>query len=144
MQPVNITKDGVTVARSLTRYSTDCRLENIGAKLIIDAAERANEECGDGTTTTSLIAGFLMREGSKLLVGDSRLNSVELRKGMMTTVETLCKILHKMAIPIESTSDQRLRDVALISSNNDSELADMISEVYCKVGKDGTISIQEG
>ena len=102
MQPVNITKDGVTVARSLNKYSIACRLENIGAKLIIDAAERANEECGDGTTTASLIAGYIMKEGSKLLVGNSELNSVELRRGMMTAVDTLCKVLDQNSTSIQS------------------------------------------
>jgi chaperonin GroEL len=102
MQPINITKDGVTVARSLTKYSTDCRLENIGAKLIIDAAERSNDECGDGTTTASLIAGYIMKEGSKLLIGNSQLNSVELRRGLMTAVDKLCTILDEMSKPILS------------------------------------------
>jgi len=144
MQPVTITKDGVTVARSLSRYSTECRLENIGAKLIIDAAERSNEECGDGTTTASLIAGFIMKEGSKLLVGNSSLNSVELRRGILTAVENLCQVLDSVSKPFTSVNDPLLRSVALVSSNNDKELANLISEVYQRVGKDGTISIQEG
>ena len=57
----------MTVARALDKYSSDCRLTNIGAKLVIDASERTNEECGDGTTTATLIAGYVMQEGAKLL-----------------------------------------------------------------------------
>ncbi len=110
----------MTVARSLTKYSSDCRLENIGAKLIIDAAERANEECGDGTTTASLIAGYIMKEGSKLLIGNSQLNSVELRRGLLAAVEVLCKELDVLSRPIKTVSDSLLRSVALVSSNNDS------------------------
>ena len=60
---LQVTKDGVTVAKALNSYSSNCRLTNIGAKLIIDASERANEECGDGTTTATLIGGFLIQEG---------------------------------------------------------------------------------
>ena len=85
-QPVNITKDGVTVARSLNKLSADCRLENVGANLVIDASERANEECGDGTTTCALIAGFIMKEGSKLLTTSSSINPIELRKGIKNAV----------------------------------------------------------
>lgn len=81
-QPVNITKDGVTVARSLNKLSGDCRLTNIGANLVIDASERANEECGDGTTTSALLAGYIMREGSKLLLSSTDINPIELRRGI--------------------------------------------------------------
>jgi chaperonin GroEL (HSP60 family) len=83
-----VTKDGVTVARALNKYSIDCRLKNIGARLVIDASERANEECGDGTTTSSLIAGFILKEGSKLLTASTTgengasINSIQLRRGI--------------------------------------------------------------
>ena len=126
---LQVTKDGVTVARALNSYSSDCRLTNIGAKLIIDASERANEECGDGTTTATLIGGFLIKEGQKLLIGGS-INPVELRRGIKAAVERLCTILDKMAIKIKGGDDPLLRQVALISSNDDSQLADIIQEIH--------------
>jgi chaperonin GroEL len=73
---VQVTKDGVTVARALTSMSSHNRLTNLGAKLVIDAAERANETCGDGTTTSTLIAGYIMSEGVKLLHSGAHLNPV--------------------------------------------------------------------
>ena len=73
----------MTVARALTEYSSENRMINIGAKLVIDAAERANEECGDGTTTSTLIAGYIMSEGAKLLNGArGSINPIELRRGI--------------------------------------------------------------
>lgn len=69
----------------------------MGAKLIIDASERANDECGDGTTTATLLAGFLLAEGQKLLIGSS-LNPVELRRGIKLSVERLCSILDSMSL----------------------------------------------
>lgn len=108
-------------------------MTNIGAKLVIDASERSNDECGDGTTTSSLIAGYLVKEGSKLLASSSsymNLNPVELRKGIHLAVETLVKALDKRSIPLSLGADDPLiRKVAMISSNGDHELADLIAEV---------------
>lgn len=115
----------------------------MGAKLIIDASERANEECGDGTTTATLLAGFLLTEGQKLLIGSS-INPVELRKGIKHSAEKLCSILDSMSLQIKGPEDPLLRQVALISSNQDTELADLIQEIHRKIGLEGTISIQEG
>lgn len=143
--PVQITKDGVTVARSLDNYSSQCRLTNMGAKLVIDAAERANEECGDGTTTSTLVAGYVMQEGSKILMGGKgSINPVELRKGIQKAVEIVCKELDKMSIKLSGSDDPLIKSVALISSNGDVALSDLIYEVHKRIGKDGTISIQEG
>jgi chaperonin GroEL len=121
-QPVNITKDGVTVARSLNKLSADCRLKNIGANLVIDASERANEECGDGTTTSALLAGYIMREGSKLLMSSSSINPIELRRGIQLAVTEVCTELDKMARKIDA-QDPLIKAVAMVSSNGDHELA---------------------
>ncbi len=94
---VKVTKDGVTVARSLSGGQASCRLRNIGAKLIIDASERANEECGDGTTTASLLAGYIMQEGNKLLLSSSDINPIELRRGIQKAVDVICAELEKQA-----------------------------------------------
>jgi len=131
------------VARALQAYSSSCRLTNIGAKLIIDASERANEECGDGTTTATLLAGSLLEEGQKLLIGSS-LNPVELRKGIKHSADKLCSILDTMSLKIQGPEDPLLRQVALISSNQDTHLADLIQEIHSRIGLEGTISIQEG
>ena len=97
LPPIQITKDGATVARALSNYSEHNRLTNIGAKLMIDASERANEECGDVTTTASLIAGYVLSEGSRMLVGgnssggESNVNPLEIRKGIQKAVDVLCR-----------------------------------------------------
>jgi chaperonin GroEL (HSP60 family) len=107
---------------------------------VIDASERANEECGDGTTTSALLAGYIMREGSKLLLSSSSINSIELRRGMQVAVTEVCKELDKMAIQIDS-EDPLLRAVALVSSNGDQELAELIAQIHKRIGQHGTISI---
>ena len=135
-----ITKDGVTVAKSLKQLGSD-PLGRLGAKLIIDAAERTNEVCGDGTTTSTIIASEILKEGLKHL-RMTQLNPIEMRKGIQAAVQTVLKTLDKMAIPISSRQD--IFNVAYISSNGDRQLADLITEVYLKVGIEGTISIQEG
>ena len=130
------------MARALTDYSSHCRLTNMGAKLVIDASERANEECGDGTTTATLVAGFILQEGSKLLMsGGGNINPVELRRGILKGVEVICHELDKMAVQIDGADDPTLRQVALISSNGDDELADLIKEIHLRIGTEGTISI---
>ena len=140
---MKISKDGVTVARSLNKLSAECRLTNIGANLVIDASERANEECGDGTTTSALLAGFIMREGSKLLMSSSSINPIELRRGMQHAVSEVCKELDNMAIKIDSVNPL-VKAVALVSSNGDTELAEIIADIHRRIGEHGTISIQEG
>ncbi len=137
---MTISKDGVTVARSLNKLSAACRLANIGANLVIDASERANEECGDGTTTSALLASYIMREGSKLLLSSSSINPIELRRGMQLAVTEVCKELDKMAIQIDS-EDPLLRAVALVSSNGDQELGELIAQIHKRIGQYGTISI---
>jgi chaperonin GroEL len=133
----------VTVARSLTKLSAECRLTNIGANLVIDASERANEECGDGTTTSALLAGYIMREGSKMLLSSSAINPIEIRRGIQEAVNIISEELSSMAIKIK-TDDKLVKSVALVSSNGDQELAELISEIYRRIGEHGTISIQEG
>ncbi len=116
----------------------------MGAKLIIDASERSNEECGDGTITVSLVAGYIMSEGSKLLTSSTSLNPVELRKGIQNSVEVICQELDKMATQITSVEDQMIKNVALVSSNGDEEISQLIWDIHKRIGADGTISIQEG
>ena len=132
----------MTVAKALNKLSRDeCRLTNIGAKLVIDATERSNEECGDGTTTSSLITGFILKEGSKLLMSQASVNPVELRKGIQMAVNVLCDELDRMAVKIQSTDDPLVKSVAMISSNSDTEIAELITEIHKRIGVDGTISI---
>jgi chaperonin GroEL len=107
---------------------------------VIDASERANEECGDGTTTSALLAGYIMREGSKLLMSSSSINPIELRRGMQQAVTEVCRELEKMAVKIDS-QDPLVRAVAMVSSNGDKELAELIAEIHKRIGVHGTISI---
>eukprot|EP00347_Sterkiella_histriomuscorum_P020379 403338030 len=154
-----ITKDGVTVAKSLQvlgnnnsqvdsrtgrRQKINSQMETIGAKLIADAAERTNEECGDGTTTSTVIAHGILKQGIKALQY-GQINPVELRKGIQKTVDAICKQIDKMSKQITIQDNlQDIYNIAYISSNGDSEMADQITQIHQKIGLEGAISIQEG
>lgn len=84
-----------------------------------------------------------MKEGSKLLRGSSSINPVELRRGIQQAIQMICEELDKLAIKITS-DDPLLKSVALVSSNGDQDLAELIAEVHRRIGEHGTISIQEG
>ncbi|CDW87350.1 molecular chaperone [Stylonychia lemnae] len=137
-----ITKDGVTVAKALNQLRDP--LQTIGAKLICDAADQTNELCGDGTTTSTIIAYNILREGIKQLQ-HGKVNPVELRKGIQKSVEAICQEIDKISKKISVKDNiEDIRSIAFISSNGDKELADLIAEIHQKIGFEGTISIQEG
>ncbi|GAA5870850.1 hypothetical protein JCM3774_001693 [Rhodotorula dairenensis] len=132
-----ITKDGVTVAKSITLKD---KFENLGARLIQDVASKANEEAGDGTTTATVLARAIYSEGVKNVAAGC--NPMDLRRGSQAAVEAVIKFLeaNKRAI---TTSDE-IAQVATISANGDVHVGNLIAQAMEKVGKEGVITVKEG
>ena len=132
-----VTKDGVTVATNMRRLQTNNQLTRLGVQLMIDASERTNEESGDGTTTTCVIASAIISEARRI-----QSDPIKVRRGLKLGVKAICEQLDTMAVQVKNESD--VRNLALISSNNDKGIADVLARVYSEVGLNGAISIQDG
>ena len=132
-----ITKDGVTVAKAIEFANKN---ENLGASLVKQVANRANNESGDGTTTATILAREIFSKGCKAIA--SGMNPMGIRKGMMAAVEKVEEHLKKISKPIQSNED--IKRVATISANNDAEVGGLIASILNKVGKEGTINVQTG
>ena len=132
-----ITKDGVTVAKAI---DFECKYENLGASLVKQVANRANNESGDGTTTATILAREMFLKGCKAI--SSGMNPMEIRKGMILAVDKVEEYLRKISQPIRT--NEELRRVATISANNDNEIGSLISSILEKIGRDGTINVQSG
>lgn len=132
-----ITKDGVTVAKSIEFANKN---ENLGASLVKQVANRANNESGDGTTTATILAREIFSKGCQAIA--SGMNPMGIRKGMIAAVEKVEEYLKKISKPIKSNED--IKKVATISANNDLEIGSLISSILDKVGREGTINVQTG
>ncbi|BFF93527.1 60 kDa heat shock protein homolog 2 mitochondrial [Drosophila madeirensis] len=132
-----ITKDGVTVAKSI---SLKDKFMNIGAKLVQDVANNTNEEAGDGTTTATVLARAIAKEGFEKISRGA--NPVEIRRGVMLAIDTVKENLKKMSRPV--STPEEIRQVATISANGDESVGNLISEAIKKVGRDGVITVKDG
>lgn len=132
-----ITKDGVTVAKSIELKD---KFQNIGAKLVQDVANNTNEEAGDGTTTATVLARAIAKEGFEKISKGA--NPVEIRRGVMTAVETVKDNLKAMSRPV--STPEEIAQVATISANGDVAIGNLISEAMKKVGRDGVITVKDG
>ena len=132
-----ITKDGVTVAKNIDFAD---RHMNLGASLVKQVANRANNEAGDGTTTATILARRIFSEGCKSISGG--MNPMDVRRGIMLAIEKIEEYLNKISVKISSESE--LANVATISANNDKEIGDLIAGIMHKVGPDGTINVESG
>tara|TARA_A100001011_G_C14319697_1_gene849922 strand:+ start:4559 stop:6160 length:1602 start_codon:yes stop_codon:yes gene_type:complete len=131
-----ITKDGVTVAKSI---ALDDKVMNMGAQLIKTVAATTNNIAGDGTTTATVLAQAIYTEGAKMVAAGH--NPVLIKRGIDIATNAVVDSLRDMSIPI--TNSETVRNVAKISSNNDSELGDIIGEAISAIGSDGIISVEE-
>ncbi|HEX2027383.1 MAG TPA: chaperonin GroEL [Nitriliruptorales bacterium] len=131
-----ITKDGVTVAREIELEDT---YENMGAQLAKEVATKTNDVAGDGTTTATVLAQAMVREGMRNVAAGA--NPMQLKRGMDTAVERVVEELAKMARDIET--QEEIAHVAAISANNDEEIGKIIADAMDKVGKDGVITVEE-
>lgn len=130
-----ITKDGVTVAKNINLEDT---LENIGAELIKEVARKTVEDAGDGTTTATILADSMLRNGIRYI--SAGVSPVKLKAGMDYAVKIATNSIKDQAIPIKSEQD--LINVANISTNGDQEISSMIAEAITKVGKDGFVRVE--
>lgn len=131
-----ITKDGVTVAKEIELAD---RFQNLGAQMIKEVASKTNDTAGDGTTTSTVLAQAIVREGVKSVAAG--MNPMDLKRGIDLAVEALVKELVKMSKKI--SSKEEVAQVATISANGDSEIGKKIAEAVQKVGPDSPITVEE-
>ena len=135
--PSAITKDGVTVLRNLQLSDP---VENLAVKTLREAAERTVEECGDGTTTTAIIAGAIYKEGLKHIASGA--NPVMIKRGLDKVVGKLIEALDITKRKIETDDD--IRNIATISANGDEEIGSLIVQAMDKVGQTGVVTVENG
>ncbi len=131
-----ITKDGVTVAKEIEL--TD-KFENMGAQMVREVASKTNDIAGDGTTTATVLAQAIVREGSKLVAAGH--NPMDLKRGIDLAVESVVAELQKKSRKI--TSNSEIAQVGTISANGDTEVGDMLAQAMEKVGNEGVITVEE-
>jgi chaperonin GroEL len=134
-----ITKDGVTVAEEI---ELDDPYENLGAQLVKEAASKTNDVAGDGTTTATVLAEAIFREGLKMIAAGA--DPMSLSRGIAKAVEVVHEEISKMSTPIDGKSKKEIKQVATIAGNNDPAIGDVLAEAFIKVGKDGVIAVEEG
>lgn len=132
-----VTKDGVTVAKEIELNDP---LENMGAQMVKEVASKTAEVAGDGTTTATVLAQAIVTAGLKNVAAGA--NPMDLKRGIDKAVDTVITELNKISVPVSDNSD-KLRQVATISANNDSEIGNLIADAIVKVTKEGVITVEE-
>ncbi len=132
-----VTKDGVTVSKEI---ELEDRFENMGAKLVNEVASKTSDVAGDGTTTATVLARAIFKEGTRNIAAGS--NPMAVRRGIEKAVEAAIEKLHAMAKPVSSKDE--IAQVGAVSANNDMEIGELLADVMEKVGKDGVITVEEG
>src|SRR6266508_587146 len=131
-----ITKDGVTVAKEI---ELEDPIENMGAQMVKEVATKTSDLAGDGTTTATVLAQAIFREGLKSVTAGS--NPMSLKRGIDRAVEVVVEELKKISVP--TAGRKEIAQVGAISANNDKEIGDLIAQAMEKVGKDGVITVEE-
>ncbi|MBT7656285.1 MAG: chaperonin GroEL [Flavobacteriales bacterium] len=132
-----VTKDGVSVAKEI---ELEDALENMGAQMVKEVASKTNDLAGDGTTTATILAQAIVRDGLKNVAAGA--NPLDLKRGIDKAVEAIVKNLGEQSEEIGSSSE-KINQVASISANNDSTIGGLITEAFDKVGKEGVITVEE-
>jgi chaperonin GroEL len=132
-----ITKDGVTVAKEIELKDP---LENMGAQMVKEVASKTNDLAGDGTTTATVLAQAIVKEGLKNVAAGA--NPMDLKRGIDIAVAAIIKDLQKQSQVVGNNSE-KIKQVAAISSNNDDSIGDLIAQAFEKVGKEGVITVEE-
>jgi len=131
-----VTKDGVTVAKEIELSDP---VENMGAQMVKEVATKTSDLAGDGTTTATVLAQAIFREGLKNVTAGA--NPMELKRGIERAVEAVVEHLKTLSVP--SAGKKEIAQVGTISANNDKEIGNLIAEAMEKVGKDGVITVEE-
>jgi chaperonin GroEL len=134
-----ITKDGVTVAEEVELIDKN---ENLGAKLVREAASKTSKIAGDGTTTATVLTEALFKEAYKNLAAGA--DGMALNRGMQKAAKTVMDMLTSMAKPINATKPDDIIHIASVSANNDAKIGKIMADAFQRVGKDGVITIEEG
>ncbi|MEH6537866.1 MAG: chaperonin GroEL [Psychroserpens sp.] len=132
-----VTKDGVTVAKEV---ELDNELENMGAQMVKEVASKTNDLAGDGTTTATVLAQAIVKEGLKNVAAGA--NPMDLKRGIDKAVKAITENLEKQAKKVGNSSEM-IKQVASISANNDDTIGDLIATAFGKVGKEGVITVEE-
>ncbi len=131
-----ITKDGVTVAKEI---ELENKFENMGAQMVKEVASRTSDVAGDGTTTATVLAQAIFREGSKLVAAGN--NPMEIKRGIEKAVNAVVEELKKLSKPTKDHKE--IAQVGIISANGDTTIGNIIAEAMEKVGKEGVITVEE-
>ncbi len=131
-----VTKDGVTVAKEI---ELEDAVENMGAQMLKEVASKTSDIAGDGTTTATVLAQAIFREGLKSVTAG--VNPMSIKRGIERAVETVVEELKKLSTPTKGKKE--IAQVGTISANNDSEIGELIADAMEKVGKDGVITVEE-
>ena len=132
-----VTKDGVSVAKEI---ELEDALENMGAQMVKEVASKTNDLAGDGTTTATILAQAIVKEGLKNVAAGA--NPLDLKKGIDKAVGVIVSSLGKQAVSVGDSSE-KIHQVASISANNDNTIGGLITEAFEKVGKEGVITVEE-
>lgn len=135
--PPQVTKDGVTVAKEIELQDP---LENMGAQMVKEVASKTNDLAGDGTTTATVLAQAIVKEGLKNVAAGA--NPMDLKRGIDKAVVAIVKNLESQATKVGNSSEM-IKQVASISANNDDMIGDLIAKAFGKVGKEGVITVEE-
>ena len=133
----HITKDGVSVAKEI---ELEDAIENAGAQMVKEAAQKTNDMAGDGTTTATVLARAILTEGYKKIANGA--NPIELKRGIDKTVAKITEYLEDLSEPV--TDNAEIAQIGTISANNDSSIGAIIASAMDKVGQDGVITVEEG
>ncbi|XMO87480.1 chaperonin GroEL [Algibacter sp. AS12] len=133
----SVTKDGVSVAKEIELADEH---ENMGAQMVKEVASKTNDLAGDGTTTATVLAQAIVKEGLKNVASGA--NPMDLKRGIDKAVEAIVKDLEKQAQKVGNSSE-KIKQVAAISANNDDTIGELIAQAFGKVGKEGVITVEE-
>jgi chaperonin GroEL len=134
-----VTKDGVTVAEDI---ELEDAFQNMGAQLVKEVASKTNTVAGDGTTTATILAEAIFREGLKFIASGA--DPMSMARGVNAAVEAVVEQVKKLSKPIDEKNRKELETVATIAGNNDPAIGSKLAEAFIKVGKDGVITVEEG
>jgi len=134
-----VTKDGVTVAEEIDLVD---KTENMGAKLVKEAASKTSKIAGDGTTTATVLAEAIFKEAYRNITAGA--DAMSINRGIGQAVEAATKMLVKLAKPVDVARRDDIENIASISANNDHEIGKIMADAFTKLGKDGVITVEEG